>query len=372
MRHPKASARRRRDAVAASDKGTPLHRRTCTSQPLHPRTIRTTGKIPTDARQLRCWAADQTSQLRCMGCERDRERMGGGTGTSGTAASSCNVARSAGRVPLRHDASVIGGMEDRVGTLDSVAHVPLPQESVTIGIQRITTVSAIGIQRTAGSSGASRGLVRANIDVYAQFKVKNTIDIQRITTVSAIGIQRTDGKNEALTRALEPRDGSLPGAMQTSALYSAVHADMHGKGASDASESELTDTPPGGTMFEGTASLRPNKALTRALGAKDGPLSVAPASLQSSLQEVRTNTMHVGMQGEGASKAPEPSGTPLGGVMTEDTANAQPKEALMSALGARDGPPAGGTLLQSGLQEAHTSATHGAMQGKGAYRENNF
>ena len=48
------------------------------------------------------------------GCERDRERMGGGTGTSGTAASSCNVARSAGRVPLRHNASVIGGMEDRV------------------------------------------------------------------------------------------------------------------------------------------------------------------------------------------------------------------------------------------------------------------
>ena len=103
--------------------------------------------------------------------------------------------------------------------------------------------------------------------------------------------------NEALMRALEPRGGSgeLPEAVQTSALYSDVHADMHGEGASDASESELTDTPRGGAMPEGTASLQPNKALTRALGAKDGPIPVAPTPLQSSLQEGRTNTMHVGM-----------------------------------------------------------------------------
>ena len=154
----------------------------------------------------------------------------------------------------------------------------------------------------------------------------------------------------ALTRALGAMESALPKAVQThvQAVQSAAHADMHGKDASHASE--LTDTPLGGTMPEGTASLRPDESLTRELGAREGQLPVAHAPLQPGLQMERTYTAHVGMQGEGASIAPEISGTPQGGVMT-GAANEQPNEALTCALGARDALTAGGNEPQQPVQE---------------------
>ena len=132
---------------------------------------------------------------------------------------------------------------------------------------------------------------------------------------------------QALMRALGARDGSnnLPQTEQSNALFNAAHADMHGKDASHATE--LTDTPLGGTMPEGTASLRPDESLMRELGAREGQPPVVHAPLQPGLQMERTNTAHVGMQGEGASIAPEMSGTPQGGVTT-GAANEQPNEAL--------------------------------------------
>ena len=113
---------------------------------------------------------EQQPMSASMGCERDRERMGGDPGTSGTAASSCSVARRAGRVPLRLTASVIGGMEDGVGTMNSVAYVPLPHESETGACGSAQDMESHTKDNTAGSS-ASRGSVRAKIDIYAKFKL---------------------------------------------------------------------------------------------------------------------------------------------------------------------------------------------------------
>ena len=158
---------------------------------------------------------------------------------------------------------------------------------------------------------------------------------------------------QALTSALGARDGSntLPQTEQPDALYNAAHADAHGKVVSHATE--LTDTPPGGTMPEGTASMRPDESLIRELGAREGQPPVAHAPLQPGLQMERTNTAHVGMQGEGASIAPEISGTSQGGVTT-GTANEQLNEALTCALGARDALNAGGTEPQQPVQEVQT------------------
>ena len=78
--------------------------------------------------------------------------------------------------------------------------------------------------------------------------------------------------NKALTRALGAKGRALPEAVQTTVQteQSAAHADMRGTGASIAPE--LTDTPLGGTMSEGTASLQPQQALTCALGATGSAL----------------------------------------------------------------------------------------------------
>ena len=73
---------------------------------------------------------------------------------------------------------------------------------------------------------------------------------------------------QALMRALGAKGSALPEAVQTNTqtVQSAAHADMRGTDASIAPE--LTDTPQGGMMTEGIASLQPKQALTRALGAK--------------------------------------------------------------------------------------------------------
>ena len=70
----------------------------------------------------------------------------------------------------------------------------------------------------------------------------------------------------ALTRALGAMGRALPEAVQTivQTRQSAAHADTSGTGASIAPEKK--DTPLGGMMSEGTASLQPQQALTRALG----------------------------------------------------------------------------------------------------------
>ena len=136
--------------------------------------------------------------------------------------------------------------------------------------------------------------------------------------------------NKALTRALGAKGRALSETVQTTVQteQSAAHADMSGTGASIAPEKK--DTPLGGMMYEGNASLQPQQALTCALGAMGSAL---PEAVQTNVQPVQ-NPMHVGMRGGVASIAPGLTGTPLGGTMPLGTANVQPNQALTCALGA--------------------------------------
>ena len=168
-----------------------------------------------------------------MGCERDRERMGGDPGTSGTAASSCSVARRAGRVPLRLTASVIGGMEDGVGTMNSVAHVPLPHESETGACVSAQDMESHTKGNTAGSSSASRGSVRAKIDMYAKFKLTK---MRETNGARDIGHHTQGGATWLTEEAMESEGGG--------------HVMQHGS-AWDGGASQLRLTRPNGSRKEG-------------------------------------------------------------------------------------------------------------------------
>ena len=79
-----------------------------------------------------------------------------------------------------------------------------------------------------------------------------------------------------------------------------------------------------------------------------------PETVQTITQTAHSTT-HVDMRGRAASIATESTGTPLGGMMPEGNASLQPKEAPKGALGARDDPPAkGGKAPVQALQGGHT------------------
>ena len=90
--------------------------------------------------------------------------------------------------------------------------------------------------------------------------------------------------------------------------------------------------------------------------------SALPEAVQTNVQAGQS-AAHVGMRGTDASIAPELTGTPLGGTMPMGTANVQPIQTLTRALGAM------GRALPEAVQtqvQTEQSAAHVDMRGTDA------